>query len=189
LDEFETQTSQTSSQFFPIPSKPCILGITEQALIGNRREYLLRVHVLARIPRKPRYKLSLKPGGFYPRAAAPANPAPLHRLRRRATRTGTQYGRLRRISGHGVQDTPLLPRRPPSLPRACTLNSSPSSSSPSPPSPSRLHGPFGCTERRLLHRSDHRAGGNTDFCIGFPRSWMTSLAPSVWMCCCCHQLP
>jgi hypothetical protein len=33
LDEFEFQTSQTSSQFFPIPSNPCVLWITEQALI------------------------------------------------------------------------------------------------------------------------------------------------------------
>jgi hypothetical protein len=32
LDGFETQTSQTSSHFFPIPSNPCVLGITEQAL-------------------------------------------------------------------------------------------------------------------------------------------------------------
>jgi hypothetical protein len=32
LDGFESQTSQTSSQFFPIPSNPCVLGITEQAL-------------------------------------------------------------------------------------------------------------------------------------------------------------
>jgi hypothetical protein len=29
---FETQTSQTFSHFFPIPSNPCVLGITEQAL-------------------------------------------------------------------------------------------------------------------------------------------------------------
>jgi hypothetical protein len=35
LDEFESQTSQTSSQFFPIPSNPCVLGITEQALSRN----------------------------------------------------------------------------------------------------------------------------------------------------------
>jgi hypothetical protein len=34
LDGFESQTSQTSSQFFPIPSNPCVLGITEQALRG-----------------------------------------------------------------------------------------------------------------------------------------------------------
>jgi hypothetical protein len=33
LDGFESQTAQTSSQFFPIPSNPCVLGITEQALI------------------------------------------------------------------------------------------------------------------------------------------------------------
>jgi hypothetical protein len=33
LDEFESQTSQTSSQFFPIPSNPCVLEITEQALM------------------------------------------------------------------------------------------------------------------------------------------------------------
>jgi hypothetical protein len=32
LDGFESQTSQTSSHFFPIPSNPCVLGITEQAL-------------------------------------------------------------------------------------------------------------------------------------------------------------
>jgi hypothetical protein len=32
LDGFESQISQTSSQFFPIPSNPCVLGITEQAL-------------------------------------------------------------------------------------------------------------------------------------------------------------
>jgi hypothetical protein len=32
LDGFESQTSQISSQFFPIPSNPCVLGITEQAL-------------------------------------------------------------------------------------------------------------------------------------------------------------
>jgi hypothetical protein len=32
LDGFETQTNQISSQFFPIPSNPCVLGITEQAL-------------------------------------------------------------------------------------------------------------------------------------------------------------
>jgi hypothetical protein len=35
LDGFESQTSQTSSQFFPIPSNPCVLGITEQALTGT----------------------------------------------------------------------------------------------------------------------------------------------------------
>jgi hypothetical protein len=35
LDEFESQTSQTSSSFFPIPSNPCVLGITEQGLIGT----------------------------------------------------------------------------------------------------------------------------------------------------------
>jgi hypothetical protein len=35
LDGFESQTSQTSSQFFPIPSNPCVLGITEQALNGD----------------------------------------------------------------------------------------------------------------------------------------------------------
>jgi hypothetical protein len=34
LDGFESQTAQTSSQFFPIPSNPCVLGITEQALKG-----------------------------------------------------------------------------------------------------------------------------------------------------------
>jgi hypothetical protein len=33
LDGFESQTAQTSSQFFPIPSNPCVLGITEQALM------------------------------------------------------------------------------------------------------------------------------------------------------------
>jgi hypothetical protein len=33
LNEFEFQTSQTSSQFFPISSNPYVLGITEQALI------------------------------------------------------------------------------------------------------------------------------------------------------------
>jgi hypothetical protein len=33
LDGFETQTSQNSSHFFPILSNPCVLGITEQALI------------------------------------------------------------------------------------------------------------------------------------------------------------
>jgi hypothetical protein len=38
LDGFETQTSQTSSHFFPIPSNPCVLGITEQALIWRRLE-------------------------------------------------------------------------------------------------------------------------------------------------------
>jgi DNA-directed RNA polymerase subunit N (RpoN/RPB10) len=32
LDGFESQTSQTSSHFFPNPSNPCVLGITEQAL-------------------------------------------------------------------------------------------------------------------------------------------------------------
>jgi hypothetical protein len=32
LDGFESQTAQTSSQFFPIPSNPCVLGITEQTL-------------------------------------------------------------------------------------------------------------------------------------------------------------
>jgi hypothetical protein len=32
LDGFESHTSQTSSHFFPIPSNPCVLGITEQAL-------------------------------------------------------------------------------------------------------------------------------------------------------------
>jgi hypothetical protein len=32
LDGFESHTSQTSSQFFPIPSNPYVLGITEQAL-------------------------------------------------------------------------------------------------------------------------------------------------------------
>jgi hypothetical protein len=36
LDGFETQTSQTSSHFFPIPSNPCVLGITEQALTHVR---------------------------------------------------------------------------------------------------------------------------------------------------------
>jgi hypothetical protein len=35
LDGFETQTSQTSSHFFPISSNPCVLGITEQALNGS----------------------------------------------------------------------------------------------------------------------------------------------------------
>jgi hypothetical protein len=34
LDGFESQISQTSSQFFPIPSNPCVLGITEQAPTG-----------------------------------------------------------------------------------------------------------------------------------------------------------
>jgi hypothetical protein len=34
LDEFKSQTSQTSSHFFPISSNTCVLGITEQALIG-----------------------------------------------------------------------------------------------------------------------------------------------------------
>jgi hypothetical protein len=33
LDGFESQTSQTPSQFFPISSNPYVLGITEQALI------------------------------------------------------------------------------------------------------------------------------------------------------------
>jgi hypothetical protein len=33
LDGFESQISQTSSQFFPISSNPCVLGITEQALM------------------------------------------------------------------------------------------------------------------------------------------------------------
>jgi hypothetical protein len=32
LDGFESQVSQTYSQFFPIQSNPCVLGITEQAL-------------------------------------------------------------------------------------------------------------------------------------------------------------
>jgi hypothetical protein len=32
LYEFESQTSQTSSHFFPISSNPCVLGITEQTL-------------------------------------------------------------------------------------------------------------------------------------------------------------
>jgi hypothetical protein len=32
LDGFESQTSQISSHFFPIPSNTCVLGITEQAL-------------------------------------------------------------------------------------------------------------------------------------------------------------
>jgi hypothetical protein len=34
LDEFESQTTQTSSHFFSIPSNPCVSGITEQALKG-----------------------------------------------------------------------------------------------------------------------------------------------------------
>jgi hypothetical protein len=38
LDGFESQTAQTSSQFFPIPSNPCVLGITEQALTGLRNQ-------------------------------------------------------------------------------------------------------------------------------------------------------
>jgi hypothetical protein len=41
LDGFESQTSQTSSQFFPIPSNPCVLGITEQALGGFYQGYLI----------------------------------------------------------------------------------------------------------------------------------------------------
>jgi hypothetical protein len=32
---FESQTNQISSRFFPIPSNPCVLGITEQALTLN----------------------------------------------------------------------------------------------------------------------------------------------------------
>jgi hypothetical protein len=32
LDEFQSQTSQNLSQFFPIPSNPHGIGITEQAL-------------------------------------------------------------------------------------------------------------------------------------------------------------
>jgi protein-arginine kinase len=40
LDGFETQTSQTSSHFFPIPSNPCVLGITEQALKKFWKVYL-----------------------------------------------------------------------------------------------------------------------------------------------------
>jgi hypothetical protein len=44
LDGFESQTSQTSSQFFPIPSNPCVLGITEQALTWIHR--LGPVHAL-----------------------------------------------------------------------------------------------------------------------------------------------
>jgi hypothetical protein len=35
VDGFESQTSQISSHFFPIPSNPCVLGITEQALTRN----------------------------------------------------------------------------------------------------------------------------------------------------------
>jgi hypothetical protein len=38
LDGFESQISQTSSQFFPISSNPCVLGITEQALTGLREK-------------------------------------------------------------------------------------------------------------------------------------------------------
>jgi hypothetical protein len=37
LDWFESQTSQTSSQFFAISSNPCVLGITEQALSMHAR--------------------------------------------------------------------------------------------------------------------------------------------------------
>jgi hypothetical protein len=33
LDEFQSQTSQNLSQFFPIPSNPHEIGITEQALL------------------------------------------------------------------------------------------------------------------------------------------------------------
>jgi hypothetical protein len=34
LDGFQSQTSQNLSQFFPIPSNPHGIGITEQALTG-----------------------------------------------------------------------------------------------------------------------------------------------------------
>jgi hypothetical protein len=40
LDGFESQTSQISSQFFPISFNPCVLGITEQALSGVIRSFL-----------------------------------------------------------------------------------------------------------------------------------------------------
>jgi hypothetical protein len=42
LDGFESHTSQTSSHFFPIPSNPCVLGITEQALIWIGRPTMHR---------------------------------------------------------------------------------------------------------------------------------------------------
>jgi hypothetical protein len=37
LDGFQSQTSQNLSQFFPIPSNPYGIGITEQAL--TREEF------------------------------------------------------------------------------------------------------------------------------------------------------
>jgi hypothetical protein len=52
LDGFESQTSQTSSQFFPIPSNPCVLGITEQALNvvskGISKRFVLWVRFLSK---------------------------------------------------------------------------------------------------------------------------------------------
>jgi hypothetical protein len=53
LDGFESQTAQTSSQFFPIPSNPCVLGITEQALTGSatniESNYFYMMHKLDNI--------------------------------------------------------------------------------------------------------------------------------------------
>jgi hypothetical protein len=44
LDGFQSQTSQNLSQFFPIPSNPHGIGITEQALNGNTWD----LHLLVR---------------------------------------------------------------------------------------------------------------------------------------------
>jgi hypothetical protein len=48
LDEFETQTSQTSSHFFSIPSNPCVLEITEQALNIRVSKVALRESIAVR---------------------------------------------------------------------------------------------------------------------------------------------
>jgi hypothetical protein len=44
LGGFKSQASQSSSKFFPIPSNPCIIGITEQALTGTT--LLVKTHWL-----------------------------------------------------------------------------------------------------------------------------------------------
>jgi hypothetical protein len=45
LDGFQSQTSQNLSQFFPIPSNPYGIGITEQALTVERAK-IVRWHGL-----------------------------------------------------------------------------------------------------------------------------------------------
>jgi hypothetical protein len=55
LDGFETQTSQTSSHFFPILSNPCVLGITEQAL-----NILLHTTSLMQLPHRSRVFINSK---------------------------------------------------------------------------------------------------------------------------------